>query len=198
MMTDTQHAIKPINDLDHFNKLLDQHSSLLLVLFYTRQSRKSLQSLEALEKLKEEHDDLPIYKIDASTVRDIHPKYDVHSVPTLIAFRNGKPAEIITGVQTTNFYENILKKPAGAGGAADGSGPRVTVYTTPSCPYCNMVKQYLDQHQVSYTEVDVAADPGAAQELMQRTGQQGVPQTEINGSFVIGYNTKELDNHLNL
>jgi len=197
-MRDTKNAIESIKDLERFNNLLDQHSSLFLVLFYTEQSQKSLQSLEALEKLKEEHEDLPIYKVDASAVRDIHPKYDVHSVPTLIAFRNGKPTEIITGVQTTNFYENILKKPAGAGSAAGGAGPRVTVYTTPTCPYCNMVKQYLDQHQVSYTEVDVAADPNAAQELMQRTGQQGVPQTEIDGSFIIGYNTKELDKHLNL
>jgi len=197
-MRDTKYAIKPIKSLDHFKKLLDQQPSLFLVLFYTNQSKKSLQSLEALEKLKEEHEDLSIYKVEASTVRDVHPKYNVHSVPTLIAFRDGKPAEIITGVQTTNFYKKLLNKPAGARGTADDSSPRVTVYTTPSCPYCNMVKQYLDSHQVSYTEVDVAADPKAAQELMQRTGQQGVPQTEINGSFIIGYNTKELDKHLNL
>lgn len=197
-MRDTKTTIKPINGLDHFNKLLDRHASLFLVLFYTAQSQKSLQALGALEKLKEEQEDLPVYKVEASSVRDIHPKYDIHSVPTLIVFRDGRPTEIITGVQTTNFYENILKTPAGIGSVADGSGPRVTVYTTPSCPYCNMVKQYLDQHQVAYTEVDVAADQKAARELVQRTGQQGVPQTEIDGSFVIGYNTKELDKHLNL
>ena len=75
---------------------------------------------------------------------------------------------------------------------------RVTVYTTPTCPYCTQVKRYLDSNNVRYSEVDVASNQAAAQELVNRTGQQGVPQTEIDGQFVTGYNTQELDRLLNL
>ncbi len=84
------------------------------------------------------------------------------------------------------------------GTSQDGSAPRVTVYTTPTCPYCDSVKRYLNSNNISFTEIDVASDQSAAQELVSRTGQQGVPQTEIDGKFVIGYNTAELDRLLNL
>lgn len=190
--------INNINSAEEFDSILKQKPELSIVLFYTQSSAKSQQSLKALESLKEKHSDLPIYKIDASQVKDIHPRYDIHSVPTLVTFRNGKKAEIISGVQTEGFYARLLEKPA-VYSSVDGNGQahRVTVYTTPTCPYCDMVKKYLNSKDVSYTEVDVASDQEAASELVQRTGQQGVPQTEIDGSYVVGYNTKELDRLLN-
>lgn len=188
--------MEPITSPQQLDELLAENRELLLLIFFTPNSDKSLQSVEALKQLQREHDDLAVYKVDASKVRDIHPRFGVDSVPTVIAFRNSKPAEVITGVQTLEFYARLLQKPAG--NSISESGHRVTVYTTPSCPYCNMVKQYLDRNSVPYSEVDVAADPQAAQMLVERTGQQGVPQTDIDGSFVIGYNTQQIDKLLNL
>ncbi|MGM0587318.1 MAG: glutaredoxin domain-containing protein [Bacteroidota bacterium] len=193
---DTQTQLMEIADSSQFDELIDNHE-LMMVLFYTASSALSKQSLEALEQLKQSHDEVPIYKVDASQVTDIHPRYDIQSVPTLVVFRKGRPAEIISGVQTAGFYEQILSQRS-AGRDDDQHSPKVTVYTTPSCPYCNMVKDYLSNNDINFTEVDVASDQQAAQELVQRTGQQGVPQTEINGSFVIGYDTRELDRLLNL
>jgi len=191
--------IENITSAEQFDRVLNQKPELFMVLFYTESSAKSQHSLKALEQLKKNNADLPIYKIDASRVRDIHPRYDIHAVPTLIAFRNGKAAEIISGVQTEGFYARLLEKPAiYSSKDSNGQTHRVTVYTTPTCPYCDMVKKYLNSKNVSYSEVDVASDRQAASELVQRTGQQGVPQTDIDGSFVIGYNTKELDRLLNL
>lgn len=188
--------METIGSPEELDRQLSRQEGLMLLVFYTPASEKSLQSVKALEQLKKEHENLEVFKINASETRNIHPRYDVHSVPTVIAFRDGKAAEIINGVQTASFYARLLKAPSGSQG--EQSAHRVTVYSTPSCPYCNMVKQYLDKNGVSYSEVDVAADPQAAQMLVQRTGQQGVPQTDIDGSFVIGYNTQQIDKLLNL
>ncbi|MGO1058549.1 glutaredoxin family protein [Planococcus sp. FY231025] len=64
---------------------------------------------------------------------------------------------------------------------------QVTVYTTNTCPYCTMIKNFLDQNNVAYTEVNVQRDPVAANRLVQATGQMGVPQTNINGQWVLGF-----------
>ena len=73
----------------------------------------------------------------------------------------------------------------------------VTVYTTPTCPYCNMVKQFLTQRGIQFIEKDVSVDQAAAMEMVRRTGQQGVPVTEINGQFVVGFDRAGLENLLN-
>jgi glutaredoxin 3 len=64
---------------------------------------------------------------------------------------------------------------------------KITVYTTSTCPYCVMVKNFLQDQGVSYKEVNIEKDPIAASRLVQTTGQMGVPQTEINGQWVIGF-----------
>jgi glutaredoxin 3 len=73
----------------------------------------------------------------------------------------------------------------------------VTVYTTPTCPYCNMVKQFLSQQGVAFTEKDVSVNQAAAMDMVRRTGQQGVPVTEIGGQFVIGFDRPRLEQLLN-
>ncbi len=72
----------------------------------------------------------------------------------------------------------------------------VTVYTTPTCPYCHMVKEYLSQRGISFLEKDVSVDQAAAMNMVRRTGQQGVPVTEIDGQFVIGFDRPRLEQQL--
>ena len=69
----------------------------------------------------------------------------------------------------------------------------VTVYTTPTCPYCNMVKQFLSQKGISFEERDVSRNPSYAQELVRSTGQMGVPVTIINGEIVVGFDRGRLE-----
>ncbi|MBU0906125.1 MAG: glutaredoxin family protein [Firmicutes bacterium] len=63
----------------------------------------------------------------------------------------------------------------------------VTVYSTNTCPYCDMMKSFLNQNNISFTEVNVQIDQVAAQKLVETTGQMGVPQTNINGQWVLGF-----------
>jgi glutaredoxin-like YruB-family protein len=70
---------------------------------------------------------------------------------------------------------------------------RVTVYTTQVCPHCTTVKNHLRRKGVPYREVDVSKSAEAAKELQNRTGQTGVPQTDINGTFVLGADLPKID-----
>jgi glutaredoxin 3 len=63
----------------------------------------------------------------------------------------------------------------------------VKVYTTPTCGYCHQVKSFLDALGVNFTEYDVSRDRAAANEMVNLTGQMGVPVTVINGQPVIGF-----------
>jgi glutaredoxin 3 len=69
----------------------------------------------------------------------------------------------------------------------------VIVYTSPTCPYCTMVKEFLSQRGVSFEERDVSRDPSYAQELVNSTGQMGIPVTIINGQMVVGFDRGRLE-----
>lgn len=69
----------------------------------------------------------------------------------------------------------------------------ITVYTTPTCPYCQQLKRFLSQRGIVYEEKDVSRDRNAAMEMVQKTGQRGVPVTFIDGEAVVGFNPSRLD-----
>lgn len=68
----------------------------------------------------------------------------------------------------------------------------VTVYTTTTCPYCVMLKNFLQAQGIPFTEVNVQRDPIAARKLVKTTGHMGVPQTEINGQWVLGFDPETI------
>lgn len=68
----------------------------------------------------------------------------------------------------------------------------ITVYTTTRCPYCNMLKEFFDQNNITYQEVNVENDPNMMQKVVEATGQMGVPQTEIDGQWVIGFDPERI------
>lgn len=70
----------------------------------------------------------------------------------------------------------------------------VKVYSTPTCPYCTMAKKYLDSKKVQYESIDVSTDRNAAAEMVNKSGQRGVPVLEINGSIIIGFDKDKIDN----
>ena len=72
----------------------------------------------------------------------------------------------------------------------------VTVYTTSSCSYCVMLKNYLTQNNVPIKEVDVGCSPEMMMRLVSKTGQLGVPQTEVNGQWILGFDPNRIMNAL--
>lgn len=72
----------------------------------------------------------------------------------------------------------------------------VTVYTTPTCPWCGKVKAFLTEKGVSFKEVDVSRDAEAAKKMVELTGQRSVPVTVIGQHAVIGFDRAELERRL--
>lgn len=78
------------------------------------------------------------------------------------------------------------------------SQPRVIIFTTPSCPYCNMAKKYLREKGVKFKEVDVSRDMAAARDMIRRSGQQGVPVLDIGGKIVVGFDRLKINKYLGI
>ena len=72
----------------------------------------------------------------------------------------------------------------------------VTVYSTATCPYCKLVKEFLTEQDVEFKNVDVGEDPEAANEMVKKSGQMGVPVVEVNGEIIVGWNKAELEDAL--
>lgn len=70
--------------------------------------------------------------------------------------------------------------------------PNVVVYFTDSCPYCKMVKAYLDRRGVEYRAINVGRDHQAARAMIERSGQYGVPVTMVDDEVIVGYDAKRL------
>lgn len=71
--------------------------------------------------------------------------------------------------------------------------PQVTIYSTPTCPYCKMAKAYLTRRGVPFTDVDVATDTAKAEEMITKSGHMGVPVLDINGRTIVGFDTAQID-----
>ena len=74
----------------------------------------------------------------------------------------------------------------------------VKVYSTPVCPWCVRVKDFLKEHNVDFEDINVAADRQAAMEMVQKSGQMGVPVVEIDGQIIVGFDKERIKKALNI
>jgi len=72
----------------------------------------------------------------------------------------------------------------------------VTIYTTPSCGYCKVAKDFFRTRHVSFTEYNVASDQRKAEEMVHKSGQTGVPVIDVNGKIIVGFNKPEIEKAL--
>ncbi|MFZ4616850.1 MAG: glutaredoxin family protein [Rectinemataceae bacterium] len=72
----------------------------------------------------------------------------------------------------------------------------VTIYTTPSCSYCRVAKDWLRKEGVNFTEYDVARDTRKADEMVHKSGQMGVPVLDVHGRIIVGFNQSEIERAL--
>ena len=75
---------------------------------------------------------------------------------------------------------------------------RVIVFSTPTCSYCNMAKQYFRRNKIRFKDVDVSRDEAAARDLVRRTGQMGVPVIDINGKLIVGFDKPQINRLLDI
>ncbi len=171
-----------------------QGASKSYLLLWKKGSEQSECALRGLGVASALHPGIPVLTADVTTVRDIHGDYGITTVPTLLQFENGVLKNMVKGCHQEGFFTALLEEAVYQAAIKEEGKPAhsVTVYSTPTCTWCNTLKQWLRKNRVAYTDVDVSRDERAAAELVRRTGQQGVPQTEIDGQIVVGFDQARL------
>ena len=81
---------------------------------------------------------------------------------------------------------------------AQGSQPQVTIYTTPTCHFCHAAKELFKAHNIAFTEHDVAADIAQRKEMIEKSGQMGVPVMYVGDTLIVGYDEEHLKELLNI
>jgi glutaredoxin-like YruB-family protein len=183
--------ISSYNELN--KKLLKTGKSVLLL--YKSGSEQSQCALKNIDVAMKEVTAFPLFIADVSVVRDIHENFAVTSVPSLLVFEDGNLSGIVKGCQDPEFYGAVAEKDIFRNKttqSAEKPAKNVTVYSTPACSWCNTLKTWLNKNNIRFRDIDVSADQRAAEELVRRSGQQGVPQTDINGRIVVGFDQAKL------
>jgi glutaredoxin 3 len=73
---------------------------------------------------------------------------------------------------------------------------KVIIYSTPHCPYCVYAKDYFKENNVPFEDIDVSKDREKAQEMVQKSGQMGVPVIDIDGNILVGFQPETFDSLL--
>ncbi|OHA61938.1 MAG: NrdH-redoxin [Candidatus Wildermuthbacteria bacterium GWA2_46_15] len=74
----------------------------------------------------------------------------------------------------------------------------IKIYSTPSCPYCVTLKEFLKERNFEFQDIDVSQDEKALAEMIQKTGQYGVPVIDIDGQVVVGFDREKISKLLNI
>ncbi len=165
------------------------------LLLYKKGGKISDCAHKNLEKASETVSSLNLYEADVTEVRDIHSAYGITSVPTLIEFNNDKIKNLYKGCSEETVYKNLFEESVYFQEAKNQqkSQKNVTIYTSPTCTWCNALKGYLRQNRIMFTDIDISRDQQAAEQLVRRSGQMGVPQTEIDGEIIVGFNKARIN-----
>jgi glutaredoxin 3 len=75
---------------------------------------------------------------------------------------------------------------------------KIKLYSTPACPYCMRLKQFLRDNNINFEDVDVSNNQLEAEEMIQKSGQMGVPVVDIDGEIIIGFDKEKIKQALGL
>ena len=76
--------------------------------------------------------------------------------------------------------------------------PNVKVYSTSTCPYCAMAKEFLKKNNIQFENIDVGINRQASQEMMDKSGQMGVPVLDIDGEIIVGFDKDAISKALGI
>jgi len=192
-----------IIEIKSHNELLKQigKKDRSFLLLYKNGSEQSECSLKNLDAIDDKDTNIDIFTADVTHVRDIHEKYNISSVPVMLEFERAHFINVLKGCHKPDFYKSFFENAiysSKIGKEGEKPQKRVTVYSTPTCSWCTTLKTHLKKNGIRYSEVDVSRDQNAAQEMQQKSGQMGVPQTDINGKMIVGFDKTRINNLLGI
>ena len=191
--------MKGISNINVLQKEIESNDNVWLLL-YKKGSEQSDCAIENFVKAESIANNQVLLNADVNEVRDIHTEYNIKSVPTLLSFEKGELKNVIKGCYKPEQFSAIFEKSSFvATGSSEGKPQKnVTVYSTPTCSWCTVIKRHLQENGIQYREVDVSADQKAAEEMVKKSGQQGVPQTDINGQIIVGFDKTRINSLLGI
>jgi len=187
------------------NSLLDLKDQIAgknkaFLLLHKSGSEQSDCAFEQVKEASAQVAEMLVMHADVNQVRDIHPQFNITSAPTLLEFELSQFKNVVKGCNNAGHYKALFENAVFFASDKKDEKPakRVTVYSTPTCSWCTTLKTYLRQNKVHFSDIDVSRDQRAAEEMVRRSGQQGVPQTDINGEMIIGFNKSRIKELLDL
>ncbi len=75
---------------------------------------------------------------------------------------------------------------------------KVIVYSTPTCPWCHKAKEFLKENKIEFEEKDTSTDEVARNDMVEKSGQMGVPVLDVDGTIIVGFDQEAIKKALNL
>jgi glutaredoxin-like YruB-family protein len=191
--------MRKINSFSELEKEIKTNESVWLLLLKSGSEQSECASKNFAEAVGKIQDQVFLIA-DVNETKDIHTQFGINTVPSLLEFKNSKLLNVIKGCHQPAQFRAILENAifVAASSEEGKTVKNVMVYSTPTCSWCTTLKRHLDAHQVKYREIDVSKDQKAAEAMVRKSGQQGVPQTEINGQIVVGFDKNRLNRLLEI
>jgi len=169
-------ALKEVLSFEEMQRNLTEEKKNY-VLLYKKGSDTSECSYRSIEEAVNELKDINVMAADVTKVRDIHPKYNITSAPSLLVFEGKNFVKSVKGCNDKSFYKSLFESALFTARVNGDEKPqkRVTVYSTPTCSWCNALKRHLDHHGIRYRDIDVSRDQKAAEAMVKKSGQTPRP-----------------------
>ncbi len=189
-----------VNSLQDFKEKTRKQNNYWLLIHKSSSEQSDCANKNITYAVTKAKSEINVFVADVNNVRDIHPEYSVTSVPTLLKFENAEFKGTYKGCNDTDYYTSLFSNSFFTASNNDTGKQQksVTVYSTPTCSWCNRLKTYLRENNVKFRDIDVSKDQKAAETMVKRSGQQGVPQSVISGQTIIGFDKAKIDKLLGL
>ncbi|MCF6185384.1 MAG: hypothetical protein L3J56_12340 [Bacteroidales bacterium] len=189
-----------VNSLQDFNKKIRNQTDFWLLIYKTNSEQSNCAHRSIAKAIHKISKNTNVFVADVNNVRDIHPEYSVTSVPSLLKFENSEFKGIYKGCNDVSYYSTLFSDSfyTASNSGSEKTRKSVTVYSTPTCSWCNRLKNYLRDNNIKFRDIDVSKDQKAAENMVKKSGQQGVPQSIINGQVIVGFDKVKIDKLLGL
>jgi glutaredoxin-like YruB-family protein len=183
-----------IKDREHLEAVREKHGDYFVLVFWGGFSRAAQRALGELKQFSDDYRKVPVFVVDVEKVKGAHREFGVSNVPTVLVMKDGSEQSRNEGVESAAFYAMWLggAAPSRIAAPTKKKALRVTVYSGPGCPACGQAKQYLRSNGISFGEIDISRDQRAAEDIARRSGRMAVPQIDINGRLVVGFDRARL------
>ncbi len=180
------------------SKIKNLENSYLLL--YKSGANNSDCALKNLTTAAKKIEDTNVFLADVTKVRDIHTVYNISSAPSLLEFNKDSYINVVKGCQDDKYYSALFEDAIYTAQAKkEGKKAKsVIVYSTPTCSWCTTLKSYLKNNNIRFRDIDVSKDQKAAEAMVKKSGQQGVPQMEVNGQIIVGFDKTKINQMLEI